>query len=198
MLARRSADLQQIPPSLLPPQSARRMRQNHAPSSIAGFRMSVGDDAPAAATTPSGLEPAEVKTLDSGFQRVLVAIVGVLLSGLRLSCVAGVPRVRLGRRQSRSDRPDRWHVQRARRWLNELGVVIGLSAALIYGIYTGSQAQSATPAATARPQAPISRSASPRWRRSLSRRCWLICGWRTPQSWQQASSRFSCSCKAWN
>ena len=97
--------------------------------------MSVGDDAPAAATTPSGLEPAEVKTLDSGFQRVLVAIVGVLLSGFAALSAWLVYRVYAWAAANPDQTvPIVGTFKEPGRWLNELGVVIGLSAALIYGI----------------------------------------------------------------
>lgn len=46
----------------------------------AGFRMSYGDDAPAASVA----QPHEVKTLEIGFQRVLVALTGFTLVGLAL------------------------------------------------------------------------------------------------------------------
>jgi regulator of protease activity HflC (stomatin/prohibitin superfamily) len=123
MLARQAAELHELPG----------MRAHGRDEDAAsGFRMSMGDESP---TVPTVESPENARTLDTGFQRLLVGLTGLVL--IILAVIAG------------------WMVYSAYKWANlnpdqtlpiagtydkpmlldELGLVIGLGAAGLYGLF---------------------------------------------------------------
>lgn len=120
MLARQSSELGD--PSL--------PRVTETPAST--FRMSMGDDLPAAKTDT----PGDVRTLDTGFQRLLVGLSGVVLVGLGALTSWLVYRVYQWSALNPDQKvPVAGTYEAPKLGLDELGLVIGLGAAGIYGVF---------------------------------------------------------------
>jgi regulator of protease activity HflC (stomatin/prohibitin superfamily) len=124
MLARQSAELGGEPQL--------RTNASAAEAPIASFRMSMGDDAPAATVR----DTAEARTLDTGFQRLVVGLAGALLAGLGVFSAVLVYWVyRWSNLHPDLTVPVAGTYDKPVTGLDELGLVIGLGAAGIYGVF---------------------------------------------------------------
>jgi regulator of protease activity HflC (stomatin/prohibitin superfamily) len=128
MLARQAAELNQVPTISPRPSSS------GAPAAMSGFRMSVGDDASNPIASPR-VESEEFKTLDTGFQRMVVLIAGVLFTGCAILSSFLIYRVYAWANANPGEPiPIGGTLKEPLFAIDEKGVLIGLSAALIYGV----------------------------------------------------------------
>ncbi len=97
-----------------------------------GFRMSMGDDRGETTTTSAN----SIKTIDTGFQRLLVIISSVVLVGLSLVIAWYLVKPTFDWASANPDKPfpiaGTFDKPLA---INELGLVIGLGAAVLYAIF---------------------------------------------------------------
>jgi regulator of protease activity HflC (stomatin/prohibitin superfamily) len=121
-LARQAAELNAAPGFSARPEGA----------AAGGFRMSLGDDAPSAPSRHD--EAAEAKTLDTGFQRLMVGISAVVITVLGVVAAYMVYAAYHWAQLNPDQTLPVAGTYAKPRWLDELGLVIGLAGAGIYGV----------------------------------------------------------------
>jgi regulator of protease activity HflC (stomatin/prohibitin superfamily) len=132
MLARQAAELGE--PGLTARKAAGAGAGGAGEGPASTFRMSMGDDAPAAAAKPA--DASDVRTLDIGFQRLVVGLAGGLLAGLGALAALLVYWVyRWSSLHPDLPVPVAGTYDAPVTGLDELGLVIGVGAAAIYGVF---------------------------------------------------------------